>query len=182
MPHHKKTAALEGQVLTDLTTGQRYMLAPSEEEMQQGIWQYDAQADAAAFNYIVVEGVTYAFNGIWVDWDEDILEWDTPTMGEWPFGNRLSEEEEYMREVNEVLERLEWDLEYELDEMDRMENEMMSEEEYEDESSEEEVTDDEGYETTPEVDFCAWDYWVMGVCNWLFRIDLYMDDFGWWTL
>ena len=55
----------------------------------------------------------------------------------------------------------------------------------EDDDSEEEdlVTEDEGYETSPEVDFFSRDYWALGLCNWLFRIDLYKDTKdGFWTL
>ena len=44
-------------------------------------------------------------------------------MGQWPLGNRLSEEEVFNREVDHVLLDLDSHLEAELDWMDQMENE-----------------------------------------------------------
>ena len=185
MPHLKHTAILEGQILRDLTTGQRYMLEPSEQEQRQGIWQYDPQADGANWNYLLLNGVTYAVNGAWVDWDEDILEWDSPTMGQWPFGNVLSEEEQFLREADAALCSLDCFLEAELDFMDQQENELDDDDDDSDESSDDGdwVTDDEGYETSPEVDFFNMDYWALGLCSWLWKMDLYLDTKeGFWTL
>ena len=115
MSHPKHCALLEGDVLTDLSTGQRYMLQPTEQEIEQGIWQYDPEADGAKWHDLLLNGVTYAVNGLWVDWDEDILEWDSPNMGQWPFGNRLTEEELFLREVDTELFLLDCFLESELE-------------------------------------------------------------------
>ena len=89
---------------------------------QKGIWEYNEEADGHRWHYIVVNDVTYAL-GCYLDWEEEMEEWCQETMGQWPFGNRLSEEELFMREVDDVLFGLECHLEAELDWMDQMENE-----------------------------------------------------------
>ena len=65
--------------------------------------------------------------------------------------------------------------------MDRMDEEM--EEESDDDSDEDFITEDEGYNTSPEVDFDLQDYWALGLNNFLWRIDLYKEgEDGFWTL
>ena len=43
--------------------------------------------------------------------------------------------------------------------------------------------EDEGYNTSPEVDFEQFDYWALGLNSHLWRIDLYKEsNDGFWTL
>ena len=116
MSQPKHTAILRGDVLQDVATGQLFKLHPSEEEMQRGVWEYNAEADGHRWNYVVIEGTTYAINGCFIDWEEEeVKEWDANLMGQWPFGNRLTEAEVFMREVEDVLYRLDYYLEGELE-------------------------------------------------------------------
>ena len=97
MSQLKHVAILRGEVLQDVATGQLFKLHPTEEEMQRSIWEYNSNADGGRWNYVIVEGTTYAINGCFIDWDdEDIHEWDSNVMGQWPFGNRLTESEVFM--------------------------------------------------------------------------------------
>ena len=72
-------------------------------------------------------------------------------------------------------------MERELEWMERMDEEM--EAESESDSDEDPITEDEEYNTSPEVDFDAQDYWALGLNNFLWRIDLYKEGEDWfWTL
>ena len=180
MSQLKHTAILKGDVLQDVATGQLFMLHPTEEEMQRGIWEYNAEADEGRWHYIIVEGITYAINGCYIDWDGDVQEWSQSEMGQWPFGNRLTEEEVLIREVENVLFSLECYLEADLEWMDSLEDD---EESDDDDSDADPTTEDEGYNTSPEVDFDQYDYWALGLNSFLWRIDLYKEgQDGFWTL
>ena len=180
MSQLKHTAILKGDVLQDVATGQLFMLRPTEEEMQRGIWEYNAEADGGRWHYIIVEGITYAINGCYIDWDGDVQEWSQSEMGQWPFGNRLTEEEVFMREVEDVLFSLKCYLEADLEWMDSLEDD---EESDDDDSDDDPTTEDEGYNTSPEVDFDQYDYWALGLNSFLWRIDLYKEgQDGFWTL
>ena len=180
MSQLKHTAVLKENVLQDVATGQLF-IHPTEEEMQRGVWEYNAEADGGRWHYTVVEGVTYAINGCYLDWEGDIQEWSQSEMGQWPFGNRLTEEEVFNREMDDVLFGLECYLEAELEWMDRMEDE--ENEESDDDSDVDVVTEDEGYDTSPEVDFDQFDFWALDLNSFLWRIDLYKEgQDGFWTL
>ena len=97
------TAILTGEILTDVATGQKYKLKPTEQDLQEGIWEYHPQADGGNWHYIIRDGIKYAVNGCFWDWDGDVVEWCVAEMGQWPFGNQLSEEEVFLNEVEEVL-------------------------------------------------------------------------------
>ena len=90
----------------------------------------------------------------------------------------------FNREVEDVLFGLEYYLEAELEWMDRMEDEENEEsDESDDDSDVDVVTEDEGYNTSPEVDFDQFDYWALGLNSHLWRIDLYKEGKdGFWTL
>ena len=182
MSQPKHAAILRGDVLQDVATGQLFKLHPTEEEMQRGIWEYNSEADGGRWNYVIVEGTTYAINGCFIDWDdEEVQEWDSNLMGQWPFGNRLTESEVFMREVHDVLYGLDYYLEGELEWMDRMDDEINAESD--DDSDDDFTTEDEDYSTSPEVDFDQQNYWALGLNNFLWRIDLYKEgEDGFWTL
>ena len=82
MSQLKHTAVLKGDVLKDVATGQLFMPHPTEEDMQSGVWEYNPEADGGRWHYIVVEGVTYAVNGCYLDWEGDIEEWCQDEMGQ----------------------------------------------------------------------------------------------------
>ena len=126
MSQLKHTAILKGDVLQDVATGQLFKLHPTEEEMQRGIWEYNAEADGGRWHYIIVEGITYAINGCYIDWDGDVQEWSQNEMGQWLFGNRLTEEEVLIREVEDVLFSLECYLEADLEWMDSLDDDAES--------------------------------------------------------
>ena len=179
-----KTAELVGKVLTDLETGLRYKLDPSPQDVKQGILQYYPEIYSAEWAYLRFEGKVYAINPAYMDWDDNKEEWNPNEMGEWPFGNKLSEEEKMVREALSVLTLLDYYLDDEIEWMDRIEEQ--ENEEPEDDDSDDDYdpfSDDEGYDTSPEVDYEQFDFWALGKCSLLWRIGLYKDDGdGWWTL
>ena len=182
MSQLKHAAILKGDVLQDVATGQLFKLHPTEEEMQRGIWEYHPEADGDRWHYIIVEGITYAINGCYIDWDGDVQEWSPNEMGQWPFGNRLTEAEVLIREVEDVLFGLECYLEAELEWMDSIDDDAESDDDDSDVDYDA-TTEDEGYNTSPEVDFDQNDYWALGLNSFLLRIDLYKEgEDGFWTL
>ena len=105
-------------------------------------------------------------------------------MGQWPFGNRLSEAELFLREVDDVLFDLECYLEAELEWMDGIGDGANAESDDDDSDDDyDSTTEDEGYSTSPEVDFDKNDYWALGLNSFLWRISLYKEgEDGFWTL
>ena len=177
------TAILSGEILRDVATGQQYKLNPSEQDLQEGLWEYHPQADGGNWHFIIKDGIKYAVNELYIDWDEDDVQvWSPNEMGQWPFGKRLTEAEVFMREVDDVLFYLDSYLESELEWMDALED--LENEVPEDVDSDvDETSEDEGYNTSPEVDFDLLDYWALGLNSFLLRIDLYKEgEDGYWTL
>ena len=107
-----KTAELVDGVLTNLETGLRYMLDPSPQDVKQGILQYYPEIHGTEWAYLKLEGKMYAINPAYIDWDDEIEEWNSNEMGRWPFGNHLSEEEQIIEDALDILFRLECDLDY----------------------------------------------------------------------
>ena len=163
MSQLKHAAILKGDVLQDVATGQLFKLHPTEEEIQRGIWEYNSEADGDRWHYIIVEGITYAINGCYIDWEEEVQEWSPNEMGQWPFGNRLTEAEVLNREVDDVLFDLECYLEAELEWMDSMGDEADAESDDDSDDDYDATTEDEGYNTSPEVDFDQNDYWALSL-------------------
>ena len=181
----KNNAVLRGDVLKDVATGQQYKLHPSAQDLQEGIWQYHPQVDGGNWNYVIRDGITYAVNELFIDWDNnDMSVWNPNEMGQWPFGNQLSEDEVLLKDIDDVLFYLDSYLEAELEWMDRMEDEENEDSDaFDDDSDIDDVSEDEGYNTSPEVDFEQFDYWALGLNSHLWRIDLYKEsNDGFWTL
>ena len=175
MSQLKHSAVLRGDVLQDLATGQEYMLHPTMAERDRGIWEYNEEADGHKWHYIIIGEVTYALPW-YLDWEEEIVEWCQETMGQWPFGNRLSDEELVHREVDHILWDLDSYLEAELIWMDQIENEESEMEDSDDDSDYDDNSEDEGYNTSPEVDFEQYDFWALGLNSHIWRIGLYKED------
>ena len=185
MSQLKKAAILKGDVLQDVATGQLFKLHPTKEEIQRGIWEYNSEADGVRWHYVVLEGITYAINECYVDWDQEVEVWSPNEMGQWPFGNRLSEEELFLRELDDVLFLLECYLEAELEWMDRIGDEENAESDDDEDSDDDynSTSEDEGYSTSPEVDFDKYDYWALSLNSFLWTISLYKgSEDGFWTL
>ena len=88
-----------------------------------------------------------------------------------------------IREVEDVLFGLECYLEAELGWMDSMGDEADAESDDDSDDDYDATTEDEGYNTSPEVDFDQYDYWALGLNSFLWRIDLYKEgEDGCWTL
>ena len=177
------TAILSGEILKDVATGQQYKLNPSEQDLQEGLWEYHPQADGGNWHFIIKDGIKYAVNEFYINWDEDDVQvWSPNEMGQWPFGNRLTEAEVFMREVDDVLFYLDSYLESELEWMDALED-LENEVPEEVDSDVDETSEDERYNTSPEVDFDLLDYWALGLNSFLLRTDLYKEgEDGYWTL
>ena len=151
------------------------MLQPSAQDLANGIMQFEPELYKAEWQYLIMEGQMYAINCANIDWDSDIEEWNPNEMGQWPFGNHLSEEEQIIEEAQGVLHGLECDLDYEIEWMDRIENQENGV--YDDDDDDyDPITDDDGYETSEEVDFEAYDFWVFNLNPVLMRIQLYRDE------
>ena len=100
-----------------------------------------------------------------------------------PVGNEVSDEEMVNREVDHVLWDLDSYLEAELFWMDQMDNEESEVEESDDDSDPDDISEDEGYTSSPEVDFEQYDFWALGLNSHIWRIGLYKEDKdGYWTL
>ena len=169
----------------DISTGQRYMLHPTEQDLASGVWEYDENLDGARWHYIILDGITYAISGAYIDWDQEVEEWNCQEMGQWPFGNTLSKKEQLLNEVDDVLFLLECYLDAEIEWMDNIEDQEngLYDNDDDDYSDYDSTTEDEGYDTSPEVDFDQYDFWVFQLNPILMRIRLYREDEDeWWTL
>ena len=59
--------------------------------------------------------------------------------------------------------------------MDQMENEENEMDDIDDDSDYDDISEDEGYSTSPEVDFDQYDFWALGLNSHIWRIGLYKD-------
>ena len=86
--------------------------------------------------------------------------------------------------MDDILFSLESFLDNEIEWMDALEDLENEVAEDADDSDDDDVTsEDEGYNTSPEVDFELLDYWALGLNSFLWRIDLHKEgQDGFWTL
>ena len=131
--------------LTAEATGQQYKLEASLSDLEQGIMAYDPVEHSHLWAYITIGFTTYTNQLDLVDWDNGIEEWNTMSMGHWPFGKPLSEEELLQNEVMDCLNNLHSVLDFEEWVMDQEEAAL-------DDGDESSESDDEGYITEEESD------------------------------
>ena len=119
-------------ILVDDTIGLRYKLNPTEEEVKEGIVSYDTIKHANLWSYVTIDSVTYTNDAFLVDWDRDVQEWESITMGQQPFGNPLPKQEVIEIEDHE-LQSEQWPIDWENDSDDDGDDDVYSE------------TEDEGF-------------------------------------
>ena len=127
---------------------QQYKLEPSPSDLEQGIMAYEPVEHSHRWAYITIWSTTYINQLDLVDWDNGIEEWNTMSMGHWPFGNLLSEEGLLQREMMDCLDNLDSVLDFEEWVMDQ-EEAALDDDDDDDESDE---SDDEGYIAEEESD------------------------------
>ena len=77
-----------------------------------------------------------------VDWDTDVQDWNSVTMGQWPFGDPLLEQELIEKDVFDCLDKLDHDLEFQHWLIDQDDNDDDNDDDDDDVYYE---TEDEGY-------------------------------------
>ena len=132
--------------MNDEATGQQYKLEPSSSDLEQGIIAYDPLKHSHLWAYITIGSTTYTNQLDLVDLDNGIEEWNTISMGHWPFGKPLSEEELLQNEVMDYLDNLDSVLDFEEWIMDQEEATLDDDDDDSDDKS------DEGYITEEESD------------------------------
>ena len=112
--------AMENVLVYD-KTGQQYMLDPRPQDLQRGVIQYVPELHSHLLAFVTVNGQTYSNNPELVDWDKGVEEWQESLMGQWPFGNKPSDEQLAIQEAIDCLECLESYLDFEEWQMDKIE-------------------------------------------------------------
>ena len=112
--------AMENVLVYD-KTGQQYMLDPRPQDLQRGVIQYVPELHSHLLAFVTVNGQTYSNNPELVDWDKGVEEWQESLMGQWPFGNKPSDEQLAIQEAINCLECLESYLDFEEWQMDKIE-------------------------------------------------------------
>ena len=106
-------------------TGQQYMLDPRPQDLQRGVIQYVPELHSHLLAFVTVNGQTYSNNPELVDWDKGVEEWQESLMGQWPFGNKPSDEQLAIQEAIDCLECLESYLDFEEWQMDKLKSKKM---------------------------------------------------------
>ena len=151
MPLLKHTAELTGMCLKDVPQANSISCTLLHKTFKKGYGSIIPR-QMRTVELIIRDGITYAINELFVDWDDnDMLVWNPNDMGQWPFGNQLSDEEVLMNTIDDVLFSLDSYLENELEWMDRLEDEENEASDIDDDSDIDVVSEDEGYNTSPEV-------------------------------
>ena len=73
-------------ILIDETTLLKYKLQITKEEEEEGIILYDPIQHSDLWSCVTINGIMYTNDPLLVDWDEDVNEWHSVSMGAWPFG------------------------------------------------------------------------------------------------
>ena len=153
-------------ILTDVETGNQYMIQPSVQELEDGIIQYVPELHAHLWYYIMYDGQLYSNHPDLVDRDQGVEEWKESIMGQWPFGTQLSVEQKLINEALDCLDSLDSYLQFEEWEMDQIEAQ-----EEADDGDDDVVSEDEGYDTEDDDDFEV-DQWNFGIAPMLWHIQL----------
>ena len=154
-------------ILTDVETGNQYMIQPSVQELEDGIIQCVPELHAHLWDYIMCDGQLYSNHPDLVDWDQGVEEWKESIMGQWPFGTQPSLEQKLINEALDCLDSLDSYLQFEEWEMDQIEGQ----EEADDDDDVDLVSEDEGYDTEDDDDFEV-DQWNFGIAPMLWHIQL----------
>ena len=99
-------------ILVDETTGLQYKLHPTKEEVKEGIILYDPIKHVNLWSYVTINSITYTNDPHLVDWDTDVQDWNSATMGQWPFDDPLLEQELIKKDVFDCSDKLDHDLEF----------------------------------------------------------------------
>ena len=158
-------------ILTDVETGNQYMIQPSVQELEDGIIQYVPELHAHLWDYVMCDGQLYSNHPDLVDWDQGVEEWKESVMGQWPFGIQLSVEQKLINEALDCLDSLESYLQFEEWEMDQIEAQEEADEEEEDDDDVDLVSEDENYDTEDDDDI-EMDQWNFGIAPMLWHIQL----------
>ena len=154
-------------------TGQQYMLDPRPQDLQRGVIQYVPELHSHLLAFVTVNGQTYSNNPELVDWDKGVEEWQESLMGQWPFGNKPSDEQLAIQEAIDCLECLESYLDFEEWQMDKIEEQENDDDDDDDDGVVDIWSEDEGYdsEEEEEVGFDV-DNWIFGLAPMLMMIEL----------
>ena len=138
-------------ILTDVETGDQYMIQPSVQELEDGIIQYVPELHAHLLDYILCNGQLYSNHPDLVDWDRGVEEWKESIMGQWPFGTQLSIDQKLINEAFDCLDSLDSYLQFEEWEMDQIEAQEEADDN-DDDNDVDLVSEDEGYDTEDDDD------------------------------
>ena len=160
-------------ILTDVETGDQYMIQPSVQELENGIIQYVPELHAHLWDYILCDGQLYSHHPDLVDRDQGVEEWKKSMMGQWPFGTQLSIEQKLINEALDCLDSLDSCLQFEEWEMDQIEaqEEADDDDDDDDDNDVDLVNEDEGYDTEDDDDIEV-EQWNFGIAPMLWHIQL----------
>ena len=91
-------------ILTDIETGNQYMIQPSVQELEDGIIQYVPELHAHLWDYILCDGQLYSNHPDLVDWDQGVEEADDDDDDV----DLVSEDEGYDTEDDDDFEVDQW--------------------------------------------------------------------------
>ena len=157
-------------ILTDVETGNQYMIQPSAKELEDGIIQYVPELHAHLWDYVMIDGQLYSNHPDLVDWDQGVEEWRESAMGQWPFGMKFSAEQKLINEALNCLDSLDSYLQFEEWEMDQIVAQEADDDD-DDDDNVDLVSEDEGYDTEDDDDIEV-NQWNFGIAHMLWHIQL----------
>ena len=91
-------------VLVNEKTGQQYMLDLRPQDLQRGVIQHVPELHSHLWDFVTANGhtangQTYSNNPELVDWDQGVEEGQESLTGQWPFGNKPSDEQLALQEA-----------------------------------------------------------------------------------